>query len=49
MIAKVNAGIAGVEEMIEFAVCDFEKTNILENENGIVYFNPEYGDWVVVY
>jgi len=44
MIAKVNAGIAGVEEMIEFAVCDFEQTNILENENGIVYFNPEYGD-----
>lgn len=44
VIAKVNAGIAGVEEMIEFAVCDFEKTNILENENGIVYFNPEYGD-----
>ncbi len=44
MIAKVNAGIAGVEEMVEFAVCDFEQTNILENENGIVYFNPEYGD-----
>ncbi len=44
MIAKVNAGIAGVEEMIEFAVCDFEQTNIIENENGIVYFNPEYGD-----
>ncbi len=44
MIAKVNAGIAGVEEMIEFAICDFEQTNILENENGIVYFNPEYGD-----
>lgn len=44
MTAKVNAGIAGVEEMIEFAVCDFEKTNILQNENGIVYFNPEYGD-----
>ena len=44
MIAKVNAGIAGVEEMIEFAVCDFEETQILENENGVVYFNPEYGD-----
>ena len=44
MIAKVNAGIAGVEEMIEFDVCDFEQTNIFENENGIVYFNPEYGD-----
>lgn len=44
MIAKVNAGIAGVEEMIEFDVCDFEHTKIIEDENGIVYFNPEYGD-----
>jgi 23S rRNA G2445 N2-methylase RlmL len=43
-ISKVNAGIAGVEEMIEFAVCDFEETKILENENGIVFLNPEYGD-----
>ena len=44
MIAKVNSGIAGVEEIIEFDVCDFEQTKIPENENGIVYFNPEYGD-----
>jgi 23S rRNA G2445 N2-methylase RlmL len=44
MIAKVNAGIAGVEEMIEFDICDFEQTKIIEGENGIVYFNPEYGD-----
>jgi 23S rRNA G2445 N2-methylase RlmL len=43
-ISKINAGIAGVEEMIEFAVCDFEETKLLENENGVVYFNPEYGD-----
>lgn len=43
-ISKVNAGIAGVEEYIEFAVCDFEETNIPEGENGVVYFNPEYGD-----
>ena len=43
-ISKINAGIAGVEEMIEFGVCDFEETKILENENGVVYFNPEYGD-----
>ncbi len=43
-ISKVNAGIAGVEELIEFAVCDFEETNIPEGENGLVYFNPEYGD-----
>lgn len=43
-ISKVNAGIAGVEEYIEFAVCDFEETNIPEGESGVVYFNPEYGD-----
>lgn len=43
-ISKVNAGIAGVEEYIEFAVCDFEETMIPEGENGVVYFNPEYGD-----
>ncbi len=43
-ISKINAGIAGVEEMIEFGVCDFEETKLFENENGVVYFNPEYGD-----
>ncbi len=43
-ISKVNAGIAGVEELIEFAVCDFEETTIPAGENGLIYFNPEYGD-----
>lgn len=43
-ISKVNAGIAGVEELIEFAVCDFEETIVEEGESGVVYFNPEYGD-----
>ena len=43
-ISKVNAGIAGVEELIGFAVCDFEQTTIIENEAGVVYLNPEYGD-----
>ncbi len=43
-ISKINAGIAGVEDMIEFAVCDFEETMIPEEVNGVVYFNPEYGD-----
>ncbi len=43
-IATINAGIAGVEEMIVFAVCDFEDTELVANENGVVYFNPEYGD-----
>ena len=43
-ISKVNAGIAGVEEFIEFAVCDFEETAIPEEGGGVIYFNPEYGD-----
>ncbi len=43
-ISKVNAGMAGVEEMIEFQVCDFTDTEIPEVGGGVVYFNPEYGD-----
>jgi len=43
-ISKINAGAAGVADMIQFAVGDFETTNIPEDQNGIIYFNPEYGD-----
>ena len=43
-ISKVNAGIAGVEELIDFGVCDFQQTVIPTDENGVIYFNPEYGD-----
>ncbi|MBN8698077.1 MAG: class I SAM-dependent RNA methyltransferase [Chitinophagales bacterium] len=43
-VSKINAGIAGVEEYIQFSVCDFEDTPVPESGNGIVYFNPEYGD-----
>jgi 23S rRNA G2445 N2-methylase RlmL len=43
-ISKINAGIAGVEELMEFAVCDFEKTVLPDENKGIVFFNPEYGD-----
>ncbi len=43
-VSKINAGIAGVEELIEFAVCDFEKTILPSENKGIVFFNPEYGD-----
>ncbi|MEJ7627183.1 MAG: THUMP domain-containing protein [Ferruginibacter sp.] len=42
-ISKVNAGIAGVEELITFSVCDFEQT-VIPEEGGVVYLNPEYGD-----
>ncbi|MFD2200701.1 THUMP domain-containing class I SAM-dependent RNA methyltransferase [Shivajiella indica] len=44
LFAKENAGIAGVEELIDFEVCDFEETNVPPNENGVVFFNPEYGE-----
>ncbi len=42
-ISKVNAGIAGVEKLIDFDVCDFELTKIPEPP-GVIYFNPEYGE-----
>lgn len=43
-ISMINSGIAGVENMIEFNVCDFEETNVPQGVNGVVYFNPEYGE-----
>jgi 23S rRNA G2445 N2-methylase RlmL len=42
-ISKVNAGLAGVEKLIQFAVCDFELTGI-PTSPGVIYFNPEYGE-----
>ncbi|MCI0750914.1 MAG: class I SAM-dependent RNA methyltransferase [Flammeovirgaceae bacterium] len=43
-VSRVNAKLAGIEKYIEFALCDFEKTNVPEGINGVVYFNPEYGE-----
>lgn len=43
-ISKINAQVAGVADLIEFKVCDFTETTIPENEDGIVFFNPEYGE-----
>jgi 23S rRNA G2445 N2-methylase RlmL len=43
-ISKVNAGMAGVEKMIAFGVCDFELTEVPEGKSGVIYFNPEYGE-----
>lgn len=42
-ISKVNAGIAGVADMIDFSLCDFAETKIPETP-GVIMFNPEYGD-----
>ena len=43
-ISKINAGAAGVAELIEFTTGDFETTPIPEDQSGVIYFNPEYGD-----
>ena len=43
-ISRINAGAAGIEKYIEFTRCSFEDTPIPENENGVVFLNPEYGE-----
>jgi putative N6-adenine-specific DNA methylase len=44
-VAKINASVAGVEDLIDFQVCDFEATEMPEPEEGaILMINPEYGD-----
>jgi putative N6-adenine-specific DNA methylase len=43
-IAKINAAVAGVEQMIDFQVCDFESTQLPETEGSVIMFNPEYGE-----
>ena len=42
--ARKNAQAAGVDDLIEFAVCDFVQTEVPEGGDGVVYFNPEYGE-----
>ncbi|WP_448701013.1 class I SAM-dependent RNA methyltransferase [Mucilaginibacter sp. AW1-3] len=42
-IAQKNARTAGVDHLIEFAVCDFADTEIPE-QPGVIMFNPEYGE-----
>jgi 23S rRNA G2445 N2-methylase RlmL len=42
-VSKINAAIAGVESLIDFALCDFEETMIPEKP-GVIYLNPEYGE-----
>lgn len=43
-ISKINAATAGVEDCIQFAVGDFETTDVPVAAEGVVFFNPEYGD-----
>jgi putative N6-adenine-specific DNA methylase len=41
--AKKNAVTAGVEQVIEFSVCDFAATEVPAS-GGVVVMNPEYGE-----
>lgn len=41
--ARKNAAMAGVDHLIEFAVCDYSETSIPDG-SGIVILNPEYGE-----
>lgn len=43
-IAKTNAAAAGVENLITFQVCDFEKTTVPQIAGAVIMFNPEYGE-----
>lgn len=43
-ITRTNAEAAGVIELIETKVCDFEHTRIPQSDKGIIMFNPEYGE-----
>ncbi len=41
--AKKNAAIAGVEQLIEFDICNYHETKVPDG-GGIVLLNPEYGE-----
>jgi 23S rRNA G2445 N2-methylase RlmL len=43
-VARKNAEAAGVAHLIKFVVCDFEQTPVVQGSEGIVIFNPEYGE-----
>lgn len=43
-VTKINAGMAGVEDMLIYEVCDFQQTTLPEENGSIIIFNPEYGD-----
>lgn len=42
-VSRKNAHAAGVEHLIQFAICDFEETKLPEIP-GVVFLNPEYGE-----
>jgi putative N6-adenine-specific DNA methylase len=42
--ARKNARAAGVDDLIEFSVCDFADTEVPEGAAGVMMVNPEYGE-----
>ena len=44
MISRENAATAGVVDYIDFETVDFRESTVPETEEGIVFFNPEYGE-----
>jgi putative N6-adenine-specific DNA methylase len=43
-VTRTNAEIAEVSKYIHLQECDFEKALVPEDQAGVVYFNPEYGE-----
>ncbi len=43
-VSRKNAKTAGVDQIIQFEVCDFAETQIPDGGKGVVIFNPEYGE-----
>ncbi len=43
-VSRRNAKTAGVDQIIEFEVCDFADTQVPQGDKGVVIFNPEYGE-----
>lgn len=43
-VSRRNAKTAGVDTLITFEVCDFADTPVPEGGQGVVVFNPEYGE-----
>ncbi len=43
-ISRNNAKTAGVDTLITFQVCDFADTEVPQEGQGVVVFNPEYGE-----
>lgn len=42
--ARKNARAAGVADLIEFGICDFEATEVPAGGRGVMMVNPEYGE-----